>query len=136
MIAKLWVRKIWAACTLAMQTQGLGRTAHSLPGFLVALAALVFPVVSPAQSPTAPDSVPQSRELQSAVVSATASTRARSRVENVEMIGQRQLVRAACCNLGESFTASPSVDVSYSDAATGVGTRHGSHGLCGNQTKI
>lgn len=120
MIAKLWVRKIWAACTHAMQTQGLGRTAHSLPGFLVALAALVFPVVSPAQSPTAPDSVPQSRELQSAVVSATASTRARSRVENVEMIGQRQLVRAACCNLGESFTASPSVDVSYSDAATGA----------------
>lgn len=39
---------------------------------------------------------------------------------NSEMIGQTQLVRAACCNLGESFTTNPSVDVSYSDAATGA----------------
>ena len=28
--------------------------------------------------------------------------------------------RAACCNLGESFVTNPSVDVSYSDAATGA----------------
>ena len=39
---------------------------------------------------------------------------------NAELIGQDQLVRAACCNLGESFTTNPSVDVSYSDAATGA----------------
>ncbi|MBQ0056246.1 MAG: TonB-dependent receptor [Bacteroidales bacterium] len=35
-------------------------------------------------------------------------------------IGQEELFRAACCNLGESFTTNPSVDVSYSDAATGA----------------
>ena len=34
-------------------------------------------------------------------------------------IGREELFRAACCNLGESFTTNPSVDVSYSDAATG-----------------
>ena len=39
---------------------------------------------------------------------------------NTELIGAAQLVRAACCNLGESFTTNPSVDVSYSDAATGA----------------
>lgn len=44
----------------------------------------------------------------------------RVRAENVELIGADQLVRAACCNLGESFVANPSVDVSYSDAATGA----------------
>ena len=37
-------------------------------------------------------------------------------MESVDIIGQSQLIRAACCNLGESFTTNPSVDVSYSDA--------------------
>ena len=32
----------------------------------------------------------------------------------------RDRSRAACCNLGESFVTNPSVDVSYSDAATGA----------------
>ncbi len=41
-------------------------------------------------------------------------------VENRDVIGKGELLRAACCNLGESFTTNPSVDVSYSDAATGA----------------
>lgn len=39
---------------------------------------------------------------------------------NAAKINGAELVRAACCNLGESFTTNPSVDVSYSDAATGA----------------
>ena len=39
---------------------------------------------------------------------------------NGDVIGQGELFRAACCNLGESFTTNPSVDVSYADAATGA----------------
>lgn len=39
---------------------------------------------------------------------------------NTEVISASELSRAACCNLGESFTTNPSVDVSYSDAATGA----------------
>lgn len=39
--------------------------------------------------------------------------------ENAFKIDQTELFRAACCNLGESFTTNPSVDVSYTDAATG-----------------
>lgn len=39
---------------------------------------------------------------------------------NETSISSAELTRAACCNLGESFTTNPSVDVSYSDAATGA----------------
>ncbi|NDV58452.1 TonB-dependent receptor domain-containing protein [Bacteroides sp. 519] len=44
----------------------------------------------------------------------------RSSVMNEDMITSAELSRAACCNLGESFVTNPSVDVSYSDAATGA----------------
>ena len=36
------------------------------------------------------------------------------------MITKKELLKAACCNLSESFETNPSVDVSYSDAATGA----------------
>lgn len=39
---------------------------------------------------------------------------------NTETLSSHELTRAACCNLGESFVNSPSVDVAYSDAATGA----------------
>jgi len=41
-------------------------------------------------------------------------------VLNTLQIGTRELAKAACCNLSESFETTPSVDVSYSDAAMGV----------------
>lgn len=44
----------------------------------------------------------------------------RGSVMNEDMISSAELSRAACCNLGESFVTNPSVDVSYSDAATGA----------------
>lgn len=47
-------------------------------------------------------------------------TRMRGKAENSQLITSAELKRAACCNLGESFTTNPSVDVSYSDAATGA----------------
>lgn len=40
--------------------------------------------------------------------------------ENGFNIGKEELFKAACCNLGESFTTNPSVDVNYSDATTGA----------------
>ena len=39
---------------------------------------------------------------------------------NGNEIGQNELFRAACCNLGESFVTNPSVDVNYNDAAVGA----------------
>jgi len=45
-----------------------------------------------------------------------------SRLEalNATKITGDELCKAACCNLAESFVTNPSVDVSYSDAATGA----------------
>ena len=40
--------------------------------------------------------------------------------ENAFKINQNELFKAACCNLGEAFTTNPSVDVNYSDPATGA----------------
>lgn len=54
------------------------------------------------------------------IVSDAATRRKMGGVTNTERIGQVELCRAACCNLGESFSTSPSVDVNYSDAATGA----------------
>ncbi len=44
----------------------------------------------------------------------------RSSVFQTEKITATELCKAACCNLSESFETNPSVDVSYSDAATGA----------------
>ncbi len=38
----------------------------------------------------------------------------------VQMIGEKELMKAACCNLSESFETTPSVDVSFTDAVTGT----------------
>ncbi|MBS1777606.1 MAG: TonB-dependent receptor [Bacteroidetes bacterium] len=36
-----------------------------------------------------------------------------------ENIGTRELLKAACCNLSESFETTPSVDIAFTDAVTG-----------------
>ncbi|RYD55381.1 MAG: TonB-dependent receptor [Sphingobacteriales bacterium] len=36
-----------------------------------------------------------------------------------ERIGERELLKAACCNLSESFETTPSVDVAFTDAVSG-----------------
>jgi len=38
----------------------------------------------------------------------------------VTTMGEKELFKAACCNLSESFETNPSVDVSYNDALTGT----------------
>lgn len=38
----------------------------------------------------------------------------------LENIGEKELQKAACCDLSESFETSPSVDVSFTDAITGT----------------
>lgn len=39
--------------------------------------------------------------------------------QNVQTIGQKELLKAPCCNLSESFETNPSIDASFTDAATG-----------------
>ena len=54
------------------------------------------------------------------ITSRRAGTRRVSGPANAQLIMRDELFKAACCNLGESFTTNPSVDVNYSDAATGA----------------
>lgn len=54
------------------------------------------------------------------ITSRRAGVRRMSGAVNGVTINKEELFKAACCNLGESFTTNPSVDVNYSDAATGA----------------
>ncbi|MBS1652255.1 MAG: TonB-dependent receptor [Bacteroidetes bacterium] len=38
----------------------------------------------------------------------------------IETLNERSLMKAACCNLSESFETNPSIDVNFSDAVTGA----------------
>ena len=52
-----------------------------------------------------------------------------------EVMTERELFKAACCNLSESFETNPSVDVSYNDAVTGS-KQIQLLGLSGNYTQL
>lgn len=93
--------------------------------FLVILAILtslfdVFAENQSAESAVDDDAYLDTELLDDVVISTPSGVKSQTRLINTETIGQAELVRAACCNLGESFTTNPSVDVSYSDAATGA----------------
>lgn len=55
-----------------------------------------------------------------AVVARRAGTTRMGGAVNGFNLNREELFRAACCNLGESFTTNPAVDVSYNDATTGA----------------
>lgn len=85
---------------------------------IISIISIFLPINLYAQQPT--DSIfCKTQNLNEVTVSGTSGNRLKSRLTNTELISSGQLLRAACCNLGESFTTNPSVDVSYSDAATG-----------------
>lgn len=42
------------------------------------------------------------------------------KTRSAEVLNEGELLKAACCNLSESFETNPSVDVNYGDAVTGV----------------
>lgn len=85
------------------------------PKYILYLLLSLLPMMTMAQE----DSLSGNHELREVVVKSK-NGKANYRTENMELIGKAELFRAACCNLGESFVANPSVDVSYSDAATGA----------------
>lgn len=59
--------------------------------------------------------------LKEVTVSKTKKSTEHSRfaVTNVQTMGHKELLKAACCNLSESFSTNPSIDVNFSDAVTG-----------------
>ena len=86
---------------------------------LLTLALAATATTASASTDTPTDTI-KGGELKEVEVRASTGTRSKRSVINAEVIGRAQLNKAACCNLGESFTASPSVDVNYSDATTGA----------------
>lgn len=61
-------------------------------------------------------------DLQEVVVNKEQKSLRRSMVKavNTTTMGSKELLKAACCNIAESFETNPSIDVSYSDALTGT----------------
>lgn len=43
-----------------------------------------------------------------------------TKVTNTTVMSSKELLKAACCNLAESFETNPSIDVNYADALTGT----------------
>ena len=64
----------------------------------------------------------EDNELGEVVIEKTppGTIKSRTGLLNTEKITTKELHRAACCNLSESFETNPSVDVSFSDAVTGA----------------
>ncbi len=64
----------------------------------------------------------ESNELSEVVIEKTPPGRVTSRINvlQTETVTRKELHRAACCNLSESFETNPSVDISFSDAVTGA----------------
>ncbi|POS02288.1 outer membrane receptor for ferrienterochelin and colicin [Flavobacterium croceum DSM 17960] len=46
--------------------------------------------------------------------------KATNKVGNTTIVTSKELLKAACCNLAESFETNPSIDVNFSDALTGT----------------
>lgn len=69
------------------------------------------------------------------VVSTRKSSYISRNVVRTQVMTERELFKAACCNLSESFETNPSVDVSYNDAVTGS-KQIQLLGLSGNYTQL
>lgn len=80
----------------------------------------ILAVTSLAAQTDTTDVAEKEAALQGVTVTSRQSVRRVAGAVNGSLITQQELFRAACCNLGESFSTNPSVDVSYADAATGA----------------
>lgn len=62
-------------------------------------------------------------QIQEVVVSDTRGTfMSRISPRLIETVTRKELLRAACCNLSESFETNPSIDVNFTDAVSGAKT--------------
>jgi outer membrane receptor for ferrienterochelin and colicin len=77
------------------------------------------------------------RELQEVVVTGTSLSKFIDDLDpkQTEVITSKELLKAACCNLAESFTTNASVDVQFQDAVTGA-KQIQLLGLAGTYTQI
>ena len=90
--------------------------------YILTSALLMLALKGYSQTDTASlDSVFKDEELNEVkVVARKAGTSRLAGAVNGIAVNKDELFKAACCNLGESFTTNPSVDVAYNDATTGA----------------
>jgi len=62
------------------------------------------------------------QDLDAITVKSRKQTTAKSylQAQNIQTVSSAELLKAACCNLSESFETNPSIDVNFSDAVTGT----------------
>jgi len=67
-------------------------------------------------------SLSQTKSLDEVVINKARKSLQRSNLQtaNVSTMSSKELLKAACCNLAESFETNPSIDVNFSDALTGT----------------
>ena len=85
----------------------------------IILAGLMAIMACQANAQTPKDSLREDT-LSGVTVVTKQTTRRNTGAINATSMLRSELFKAACCNLGESFVNNPSVDVNYSDAATGA----------------
>ena len=63
-----------------------------------------------------------SDDLDEVVIEARKQATAKSylKAENIQLVSSDELLKAACCNLSESFETNPAIDVNFADAVSGV----------------
>lgn len=90
--------------------------------YILTSALLMLTLKGYSQTDTASlDSIFKDEELNEVkVVARKAGTSRLAGAVNGIAVNKDELFKAACCNLGESFTTNPSVDVAYNDATTGA----------------
>lgn len=92
---------------------------HITLGYILAMPMLGWAQVISGQKEST-DTIADQELNEVTVVSRKAGVCRMAGAINGSVINKDELFKAACCNLGESFTTNPSVDVNYSDAATGA----------------
>ncbi|PQV51339.1 outer membrane receptor protein involved in Fe transport [Jejuia pallidilutea] len=67
-------------------------------------------------------SLKRNNDLDEVVVTSRKQTTAKSylKAQNIMTVSSDELLKAACCNLSESFETNPSIDVNFADAITGT----------------
>jgi len=66
--------------------------------------------------------IESSSKLDEVIISKRQKTIQKSyfKTQNITNVSSNELLKAACCNISESFETNPSIDVNYSNAVTGV----------------
>mgnify|MGYP004470282449 FL=1 len=110
------LRYLFFSTLLVMTAEAYARNANKMVGINAQLQDKISE-----DSVSSADSIFKDEELNEVkIVARKAGTSRLAGAVNGIAVNKEELFKAACCNLGESFTTNPSVDVAYNDATTGA----------------